>query len=256
MLQKIVIVLMFDLRCRINRVIYFIYKDDLICYSVKKIDEIMNVNALLNKIKKGWKSKMNLTNKKELRKEILARRNALSLQERAEKSTQIASKVTSLAEFQKSNKTLLYAPIRSEVETDAIYLEARRLSKAVYYPRVLGNEMEFYLVDETTTLEQGSFGIREPKLESAKQLVPNTQDEIFVLMPGAVFDEAGNRIGYGGGYYDKYLEWLVGMVPAERICKVAVGFACQMVEKGRIVRETHDVQVDYIVTESQVVKLR
>ena len=48
---------------------------------------------------------------------------------------------------------------------------------------------------------------------------------------------------------------LVGMVPAEQICKVAVGFACQLVENGRIARETHDVQVDYIVTESQVVEL-
>ena len=89
-----------------------------------------------------------MTNKKELRKEILARRNTLSLQEREEKSTQIANKVIALAEFQKSNKILLYAPIRSEVETDAIYLEARRLSKAVYYPRVLGSEMEFYLVEQ------------------------------------------------------------------------------------------------------------
>ena len=115
--------------------------------------------------------------------------------------------------------------------------------------------MEFYLVDETTTLEQGSYGIREPKLEPAKQFVPNVQDEIFVLMPGAVYDEAGNRIGYGGGYYDKYLEWLASVMSAKQICKVAVGFACQMVETGKIVSEAHDIRVDYIVTESQVVEL-
>lgn len=198
---------------------------------------------------------MNLANKKELRKEILARRNALSLQEREEKSAKIANKVIALEKFQKSNIVLLYAPIRSEVETNAIYLEARRLGKSVYYPRVLGNDMEFYFVDETTTLEQGSFGIREPKPEATRQFMPNVQDNIFVLMPGAVFDEAGNRIGYGGGYYDKYLEWLASVMPAEQICKVAVGFACQMVEKGRIVKETHDVRVDYIVTESQVIEL-
>lgn len=198
--------------------------------------------------------KMSLTNKKDLRKEILVRRNALSLEERAEKSVQIASKVTSLAEFQKSNKVLLYAPIRSEVETNRIDLEARRLGKAVSYPRVLGSEMQFYLVDEMSNLEQGSYGIREPKLEPAKQFVPNAQDEIFILMPGAVFDEDGNRIGYGGGYYDKYLEWLVSKVPVGQVCKVAVGFACQMVEKGRIVRESHDVRVDYIVTDNQVIK--
>ena len=212
-----------------------------------------SIDVILRQKSFRMERKINLINKKELRKEILALRNALSLQERAEKSGQIGSKVTSLEEFQKSNKILLYAPIRSEVETESIYLEARRLGKAVYYPRVLGSEMEFYLVDETTPLEQGSFGIREPKPELAKQFVPNAQDEIFVLLPGAVFDEAGNRIGYGGGYYDKYLEWLASVIHTEHICKTAVAFACQMVQSGRIVREIHDVQMDYIVTERRII---
>ena len=188
--------------------------------------------------------------KKELRKEILARRNALSPQERREKSEQIASKVIALAEFQESNKVLLYAPIRSEVETEEIYREAKKFSKDIYYPRVLGAEMEFYLDDETTEFETGAFGIREPKPESTLAFVPREEDKIFVLFPGAVFDEAGNRIGYGGGYYDKYLQWLTGTVPAENICKVAVAYACQMVEVGRIEKELHDVRMDYVVTES------
>lgn len=71
-------------------------------------------------------------------------------------------------------------------------------------------------------------------------------------MPGAVFDEAGNRIGYGGGYYDKYLHWLENMLPFENICKVAVAFECQLVDLGMIENEPHDVQVNYIVTESKV----
>lgn len=193
-------------------------------------------------------------NKKELRKEILARRNALSPQERQEKSAQIASKVIALEEFQKSNKILLYAPIRSEVETGKIHQEAKRLSKDVYYPKVLGAEMEFYLDDSTTDFEIGAFGIREPKPESTVAFVPKKEDKIFVLFPGAVFDDEGNRIGYGGGYYDKYLQWLTNVVSYKNISKVAVGYQCQMVEKGCIVNEIHDVALDYIVTEDRVVR--
>ena len=192
--------------------------------------------------------------KKELRKEILARRNALSVQEREEKSIQIAHKVIHLEEFKKSNKILLYAPIRSEVETAKIYMEARRLCKDVYYPRVIGNEMEFYFVDETTEFETSVYGIREPKIEVEKQFVPDAQDKIFILMPGAVFDTAGNRIGYGGGYYDKYLQWLASVISLENVCKVAVAFECQLVELDRIEHELHDVQADFIVTESRIVK--
>lgn len=190
-------------------------------------------------------------NKKELRKEILARRNALSPEERQEKSAQIASKVIALEEFRKSNKILLYAPIRSEVETEEIYKEAQRLSKDVYYPKVLGAEMEFYLDDSMTEFETGAFGIREPKPESTLAFIPKEEDKIFVLFPGAVFDDEGNRIGYGGGYYDKYLQWLLENVSEENICKVAVAYACQVVEMGRIEKEPHDVQMDYVVTERE-----
>ena len=111
--------------------------------------------------------------------------------------------------------------------------------------------MDFYLVDETTTLEQGSYGIREPKLEPAKQFVPNAQDEIFIVMPGAVFDEAGNRIGYGGGYYDKYLEKIFG---AYGYCPYLIGlaFACQISPK-KIPLEEHDKKMDCILTERRVI---
>lgn len=189
--------------------------------------------------------------KKEVRKEILARRNRLSEQERKEKSEWIAKRVTALEVFQSADVVLLYASMKSEVETDAILREARRQGKQIYYPRVIGDKMEFYLVVEATEMELSSYGIREPKPESTVAFEPREQDKIFVLMPGAVFDEAGNRIGYGGGYYDKYLQWLVGVTPSENICKAAVAYECQMVESGLIESEPHDVCVDYVITENR-----
>lgn len=190
-----------------------------------------------------------------MRKEILALRDALSQKERQEKSIQISDKVIELKSFQNANIVLMYDAIRSEVETARIYREARRLSKVVYFPRVIESQMEFYLVDEATEFEISRFGVREPKMEAEKQFVPDEQSRIFVLMPGAVFDEAGNRIGYGGGYYDKYLHWLEDRVLSERVCKVAVAYECQMVDQGRIVKEAHDVHPDYIVTESRICEI-
>ena len=187
--------------------------------------------------------------KKDLRKEILAKRNALSQQERIAKSEQIASKVIAMKAFAQSEVVLLYAPIKSEVDTQGIFLEAKRLGKEIYYPRVLGEQMEFYRIEEDTEYDTSAYGIREPKPESAKAYVPDKDDTVLVVMPGAVFDRDGNRIGYGGGYYDKYLQKLGAVVSNEKICKLAVAYECQMVASGRIVCEPHDVKVDYVITE-------
>lgn len=193
--------------------------------------------------------------KKILRKEILARRSALSVQERQEKSAKIVALVVEMKEFQESDTVLLYAPIRGEVETEEIYQTARRLSKNTYYPRVQGEKMEFYLVDEKTEFETSSYGIKEPKPESTIAYAPKAQDKVLVVIPGAAFDREGNRIGYGGGYYDKYLHWLKGRLPSESICKVAVAYECQMVEAGSIEKELYDVQMDYVMTESEEIKI-
>lgn len=190
-------------------------------------------------------------NKKDLRKEILARRGTLSKQVCYEKSKVIAERVTQLETFKMSNKVLLYAPIRNEVETEEIYCMAKAFQKNIYYPKVLGTEMEFYRMDETTELELSKYGILEPVPESTDLYNPEDDDMIFVVMPGAVFDREGNRIGYGGGYYDKYLHRLGDRVNPKQICKVAVAYECQLVESGLIEQETHDIKMDYVITESE-----
>jgi len=191
-------------------------------------------------------------NKEELRKESLKLRNVMLPKEREDKSKQIVEKVLALEKFEIANKILLYASMRSEVETDEIYRKAKELGKEIYYPRVMGERMEFYFTGEMTEFETSTFGVREPKIEEGKKFEPKRDDMIFVLMPGVVFDQEGNRIGYGGGYYDKYLHWLEQVVESENICKVAVAYECQMVDAGRIDRGEHDVRPDYIVTESNI----
>lgn len=199
------------------------------------------------------KGNIEAMNKKDLRKEVLARRNALSELERNEKSMLIAERVIGLEEFRKSNKVLLYSAIRNEVETLRIFQEAKRLKKNIFFPRVMGKEMNFFLVDETTEFEISKFGVCEPKPESTKVHEPSEEDEILVLMPGVVFDEEGNRIGYGGGYYDKYLQWLTDGNIYKKMNTVAVAYDCQIVEMGQIETEPHDIRVDYIITENRVI---
>ena len=195
-------------------------------------------------------------NKKELRKKFIQLRNALSEEMRKEKSKRIASRVIAMQEFQKTEVVLLYNAIRSEVETKEIFQEAKRLGKPIYFPRVIGDEMEFYLIEEDSKLEVSSFGIYEPEMSDEKRFLPKEQNAVFVLMPGVAFDKAGNRIGYGGGYYDKYLKWLQENLPNGDICKAAVGYECQMLDKEVIETEEYDMRCDYIVTEERVLKVK
>ena len=193
--------------------------------------------------------------KKELRKEILQLRDALPLEERREKSHQIAEQVIAQKEFIEADKVLLFASYHSEVETSEIFEAALEANKDIYYPKVMGNEMEFFQVECEADLLEGYRGIREPEGNQEKQFRPSATDKICIIMPGAVFDEAGNRIGYGGGYYDKYLQKLEYFFAKEvkkntsPLYKIAVAFACQLVAIGEIENQVYDIKPNYIVTE-------
>ena len=198
---------------------------------------------------------MNLDKKRELRKEVSARRDALTEQEREEKSECIANAVIHSKIFQNATVVLLYNSIRSEVKTAAIAQEAKRKNKKLYYPRVIGKTMEFFLLDDETQMERGSYGICEPKPDSSKVYVPKEGDKLLMLLPGVGFDEDGNRIGYGGGYYDKYLTALERVISKEQICKVALAYECQVLRCGIISAEGHDKKVNYIITENRQIKV-
>lgn len=203
-----------------------------------------------------------MKSKKELRKEILTLRAELTEKERREKSHQIAERVVSQKEFIEADKILLFASYNNEVETFEIFQAARDSSKDVYYPKVIEKEMEFYLVEKEADLVRGYRGIGEPEVSLEKQFRPEQTDKICVIMPGAVFDVEGNRIGYGGGYYDKYLQRLESSFTDEyikidkHIYKLAVAFECQLVEVGQIISDQHDIKPNGIVTENRVIDVR
>ena len=183
---------------------------------------------------------------------MLQLRNSLTDVEKREKSQRIIEQVTSFREFQEAKQYLLFASFRSEVDTTELIRQVLSLCKPVYLPKVLGKEMKFYQIESLEELEKGYQGIPEPKEDLAREFVPLQNQKIFVLIPGAVFDEEGGRIGYGGGFYDKFLTRLGGEVMPENLCKLAVAYQCQMVENGIIQKEIHDISPDYIITEENI----
>lgn len=175
--------------------------------------------------------------KEAIRKEALRARDQIAESKRQEDSQTIAGKVTGCELFQNSEDIYCYVNIRSEVATGQIIEEAWRLGKRVWLPKVEGKEMAFYRADAYKELEPGVYGILEPssvdKADGAFGLV---------IMPGVAFDKECRRIGYGGGYYDRYLS----KHPA--LHTLALAYEVQM-QDAVIPCEETDIRPEAVVTE-------
>ncbi len=141
--------------------------------------------------------------------------------------------------YQKANTLMLYMSIKDEAPTDAIFRMALHDGKLVCVPVVEGKHLWPCAVDERTDFVFGAFGVAEPKI---RRIV--TQDAIdLVIVPGLLFDERGNRCGYGGGYYDRFL--------SEGMPAVGLAYASQVIRAFPV--EPHDKRVRYIVTEKELI---
>lgn len=188
--------------------------------------------------------------KAEIRAEALKSRRALAAAERREKSSRIMENITTWPQFQTSQTILTYLNYREEVETGGIAREILRQGKRLLVPLCKREETELIaceIRDLSQDVRPGLLGIPEPRPESLRPVPPQEID--LVLVPGAAFDYQGHRIGYGQGYYDRFL-------PKLRINAGVIGlaFACQVVEK--IEPAEHDYPVSWLVTEKGVIKCR
>lgn len=180
-----------------------------------------------------------MVSKKEIRKHILGLRKKLSQKEIEFNSRRITEKVVSHPEYLKAELVLCYMDAKGEVQTQDIIQDAWEKGKKVAVPRVTGSEMYFYEITSFSQLEKGYFGILEPD-ESCPIVEPSTYRTV-VMMPGVAFDEDCNRIGYGGGFYDKYFS------KYPEVYKIALAHKIQMVPK--IQAEEFDLKPDCIITE-------
>lgn len=105
--------------------------------------------------------------------------------------------------YQKAELILSYYPLGNEVSTLSFHEKIWEDGKILGLPRVKGDEMDFYQVESIADLEEGNFHIMEP-ISSCKKIEVVGQKNLVVIVPGLVFDEKGNRYGYGRGYYDRF----------------------------------------------------
>lgn len=182
--------------------------------------------------------------KKQLRKEILDIRNNMSKEAVMVKSMRIYKTLTSLDEFKEASKIYTYVSVKNEVDTIMLMDHSFRNEKQVYVPKVNGGEMEFYEITDVTELTPGFFELYEPDVAGKE---PDYSKKGLLIMPGIVFDKQLNRIGYGGGYYDKYLK------TDNSFFKIALAYEYQVLEA--IEADEHDMKPDMIITENKIYRL-
>lgn len=153
-------------------------------------------------------------------------------------SAEVSRYLFSSPRFISAETVALYSPIKNETDTEEVYHFAIQSGKSVFYPRVNGDVLEFFLVRDLSELAPGRFGVLEPSPASA-QIPPEELD--LIILPGLAFDRKGSRLGYGMGYYDRTLN------KTEALNRVGFCFSFQL--RGDIPEGEHDQRVGHVVTE-------
>lgn len=173
--------------------------------------------------------------KKELRRRIREQKRAMTAEEIAEKSRVLTELFLQTEQYKNAKTVYGYLPYNQEVRTVALLERALADGKKVAVPKVYGEEMRFHYMDDLSRTEEGYAGIPEPMGDE-----PVAEDPAaLVLMPGVAFTKDGSRIGYGGGYYDKFLAKEPGH-PTVALC-----YDFQIVEELPL--EKFDIPVDLVL---------
>lgn len=184
--------------------------------------------------------------KKQLRQYYRQIREQLSPAAVKSYSAQIASQLFALPCWQNSQTVMLYLSFRNEVATAAIYQEGWRLGKTMLIPICQPQDglMEMSRITSLTQLTYNRYGIGELPTALQQIVAPETID--LCLIPGVAFDRQGNRLGFGSGYYDRYLPRL-----RPEALRLALAYECQLHPQPLPV-EPYDLPMDYILTERRL----
>ena len=183
--------------------------------------------------------------KNKIRSEILKTRRCLTQADVAEKSKRIKQRVFGLDVYKKAKTILFYVSYGNEVSTHEMIQESLAAGKRVVVPKAneKNHTLSLSLLSEWGELSPCSYNILEPRSECIKEVAVKSID--LMILPGVVFDEKGNRIGHGLGYYDRLLQ-IEKKAPV-----IALAFECQVVKN--IPAEKHDMRVEKIITEDRVI---
>jgi 5-formyltetrahydrofolate cyclo-ligase len=185
-----------------------------------------------------------------LRKRILGARDGLTADIKYEKSRAVMQKFWSLPEIEQWSTLFIYVDFRSEVETQELITRCLDQGIRVAVPLVDAKAVRMIpllIKDPGRDLVTGYYGIPEPDPMKTAPVDPGEIDA--AIIPGSVFDVFGGRLGYGGGYYDRFL---VNDAPQAR--RIGFAFELQVVEKVPV--EPHDQPLDILITEKRIVNIR
>lgn len=179
--------------------------------------------------------------KQELRRHILQQRRSLSSDWIACASAAMTEMVTAWEPYRSAKTVMLYLAMADEPQLDDLIAQAKDEGKRVCIPAMTSVRgiMEGAVITKDSPFLTGAFGLRVPDLTRCEIADPASID--LVLVPGVVFDDEGNRIGMGAGYYDRFL--------TRTIAAVKAGIVWNLQVLPSLTREDHDIPVEYLITE-------
>jgi len=182
--------------------------------------------------------------KASMRKEMMKARNGLSNEERWIKSQKIADALFHVPFFVKASTIMLFASFRTEVDTIQIIKKALAAGKRIIMPKIKGTNLFLYEIqDLEKDTSAGTWGILEPNEQR-----PASLDSVdLMIVPGLAFDDLGNRLGYGAGYYDRIISRYNGPT-------IALAFEVQIVP--RVPVTDHDFPIKLVVTEDRIIEVK
>lgn len=184
-----------------------------------------------------------------MRREVLARRATLTAAEVAERSRRVVQNALSLPALAEADTVLLFASFGTELNTSELIDSCLRAGQEVVLPRICWDprRLDLYAIsDPRKDLQPGPWGIPQPVPERCPEVLPRDVD--FAFVPGVAFDLAGNRLGYGGGFYDVLLPQL--RLPLAAGAVVGLAFELQIVVA--VPHKPRDVPVAMLVTEERI----
>lgn len=160
--------------------------------------------------------------------------------------------------FKKASCVLSFVSYGTEIKTNQLLDIILNENKMLCLPRTENEKMEFYYInsdeDFSEQTEIGEYGITVPKSNQDKLDINSIPDKTLIIIPGLAFDERGNRLGKGKGYYDKFLAELLSTSEKKKILGI-VGYCYDFQIIDKVITEPNDIPVDYIISDKRIVKI-
>lgn len=187
-----------------------------------------------------------MSSKEIVRKEALIKRRAFTVNEVCNKSRIIRERLLMLPKYGKYQTFMCYVSYKNEVDTKELIRYLLQDGKQVFLPRITSDKKDIEAIeikDFDKDLKKGTFGIMEPFCSSREC----AGDIDMIIIPGVAYDINKNRLGYGGGYYDRFLSGL-------KSSSLKLGLSYDELVYESLPVEEHDIKVDIIITEKRIIK--